>query len=55
MAHLPASRGVPFIFLTGYDKGSIGKHFDQVPVLRKPVEPHALYQCLMATPIMAVA
>jgi PAS domain S-box-containing protein len=55
VAHALLKRGVPFIFVTGYDKDSIEHKFAHVPVLRKPIEAHALYECLMATPIMAVA
>jgi PAS domain S-box-containing protein len=55
VAQVLASRGVPFIFVTGYDKDSIESKYAHIPVLRKPIEATALYQCLMATPIMAVA
>ncbi len=55
VANMLASRGVPFIFVTGYDKDSIETKYEHVPVLRKPIEAAALYECLMSTPIMAVA
>ncbi|RUV63837.1 response regulator [Mesorhizobium sp. M5C.F.Ca.IN.020.29.1.1] len=43
IAELLASRGVPFIFLSGYDSATIiPDEFAQAPRLSKPVDPKAL-------------
>lgn len=36
------ARGVPFLFLTGYDRSSVPKAFDDVPILQKPQDPDAV-------------
>jgi len=33
-----ASRGIPFVFVTGYDADSVDSRFSSVPVLQKPIE-----------------
>jgi PAS domain S-box-containing protein len=48
-------RGVPFIFVTGYDCDSIDKRFAHIPTLRKPIEAHLLHRLLVANPTAAVA
>jgi len=55
VAQALAARGIPFIFVTGYDRDDIDKDYAYAPVLRKPIELHMLYQCLTGTPILAVA
>ncbi len=48
-------RGVPFVFVTGHDGDSIDERFAQVPLLRKPIEPHLLQSLLTQQPMTAVA
>ncbi len=48
-------RGVPFIFVTGYDGDSIDERYSQVPMLRKPIEPQHLQRMLASKPETAVA
>ncbi len=38
IADLLTARGVPFVFVTGYDADSIDPRFRTVPVLQKPIE-----------------
>ena len=38
VAEILLARGVPFIFVTGYDSDSVDSRFNQVPVLQKPIE-----------------
>jgi two-component sensor histidine kinase/DNA-binding response OmpR family regulator len=38
VAEILAKRGVPFIFVTGYDPDSVDPRFSGVPVLQKPIE-----------------
>lgn len=33
-----AARHVPFVFTTGYDKGTIGPEFEHVPLWEKPID-----------------
>jgi len=40
------SRGVPFVFVTGYETDAIPKCFARVPVLEKPVDMTALARML---------
>jgi len=49
------ARGVPFVFVTGYDGDSIDESYAHIPLLRKPIEPHLLQRLLAAKPAMAVA
>lgn len=43
IAELLASRGIPFLFLTGYDSPAVfPDEFQQAPRLSKPVDPKAL-------------
>jgi two-component sensor histidine kinase/DNA-binding response OmpR family regulator len=50
-----AARGIPFVFVTGYDGDSIDERFAHVPLLRKPIEPQLLQRLLAAKPASAVA
>lgn len=43
---------VPFVFVTGYGVESIDRKFSNVPVIKKPIERHALHQALS---VMSVA
>ena len=38
VADLLSSRGIPFVFVTGYGRESIDRRFADRPVLEKPVE-----------------
>jgi PAS domain S-box-containing protein len=42
LAELLQSRGIPFVFLTGYGQHTIDKRFASYPMLQKPVAPEAL-------------
>jgi PAS domain S-box-containing protein len=42
VAEILAKRGVPFVFVTGYDAESIDSRFSGIPVLQKPVERESL-------------
>ena len=50
-----AARGVPFMFLTGYDAGALEERFAGVPVLQKPVEAQALRRALAELMALAAA
>jgi PAS domain S-box-containing protein len=38
VAEILAARGVPFVFVTGYDAESVDSRFREIPVLQKPIE-----------------
>jgi len=42
VAEMLAARGVPFVFLTGYNTDAVDARFADAPVLEKPVAPAAL-------------
>ncbi len=42
VAEILAKRGVPFVFVTGYDADSVDSRFDGIPVLQKPIERESL-------------
>jgi len=48
LADLLISRGVPFAFLTGYQRDSIDRRYANVPLLQKPVEADALEKVLVS-------
>ena len=48
LADLLLARGVPFAFVTGYQRDSIDRRYANVPLLQKPVEPDALEQILLS-------
>ena len=37
-----AARGLPFIFVTGYDRDGVETRYSSVPLLQKPVDEHSL-------------
>ncbi len=43
-----AARGVPFVFITGYDAESVDARFRKVPVLQKPIEREMLKKVFMS-------
>jgi len=55
VAKVLSARGIPFVFVTGYDGDSIDERYAEVPLLRKPIEPQLLQGLLMARPLTAVA
>ena len=38
VAEILSRRGVPFVFVTGYDADSVDSRFSKTPVLQKPIE-----------------
>ena len=42
VAEILTERGVPFVFVTGYDADSVDSRFAGVPILQKPIERHML-------------
>ncbi len=50
VAEILSARGVPFIFVTGYDTDSVDSRFNDVPVLQKPIERQML-QKIFATEV----
>ena len=46
LADYLAARGIPFVFLTGYQRDSIDRRYANVPLLQKPIDAEALEQVL---------
>jgi two-component sensor histidine kinase/DNA-binding response OmpR family regulator len=46
VADILLARGVPFVFVTGYEADTIEERFSQVPVLQKPIERQTLQRLL---------
>jgi CheY-like chemotaxis protein len=42
------AHGVPFVFLTGYQRDSIDRRYANVPLLQKPIEPESLERVLIS-------
>lgn len=40
-------RGIPFVFLTGYDRGVIDRRYADVPLMQKPVDEQTLQRALV--------
>jgi PAS domain S-box-containing protein len=57
VAEILGHRGVPFVFVTGYDADSVDSRFSSIPVLQKPIEREMLHKIFMqgAVPARAVA
>jgi two-component sensor histidine kinase len=55
IADLLAARGVPFVFVTGYDADSVEPRFRQVPVLQKPIEREMLKRVFVTAAKASVA
>ena len=53
VAEILAERGVPFVFVTGYEADTIDDRFSEVPVLQKPIERQMLQR--LFTPSVNVA
>lgn len=48
LADLLIARGVPFIFITGYQRDSIDRRYANIPVLPKPLEAETLERVLVS-------
>ena len=48
LADLLLARGVPFVFITGYQRDSLDRRFANVPVLQKPIDATALERVLLS-------
>ena len=48
LADLLIARGVPFVFITGYQRDSIDRRYANVPVLPKPIEADTLERVLVS-------
>jgi len=48
LADLLTARGVPFVFLTGYQRDSIDRRYANIPLLQKPVEANSLERVLVS-------
>ncbi|MGA2943795.1 MAG: response regulator [Xanthobacteraceae bacterium] len=55
VAEILTERGVPFIFVTGYDSDSVDSRFQDVPVLQKPIERQMLQKIFVAPANRAIA
>ncbi len=55
LAEILTTRGVPFVFMTGYDSETVDRRYINVPVLQKPVESEALEQMLLSNLVRKVA
>ncbi|MBN9089448.1 MAG: response regulator [Reyranella sp.] len=48
LADFLTAHGVPFVFLTGYQRDSIDRRYANVPLLQKPIEPESLERVLVS-------
>jgi two-component sensor histidine kinase/DNA-binding response OmpR family regulator len=56
VADIVAARGVPFVFVTGYEADTIDDRFSHVPILQKPIERQMLQGLFVSTPnVVSVA
>jgi PAS domain S-box-containing protein len=55
IAEALTARGVPFVFVTGYDAESVDARFRNVPVLQKPIERDVLQRIFVVAAKAAVA
>ncbi len=57
VAEILEERGVPFVFVTGYDADSVDSRFGGIPILQKPIEREMLQRIFMqgGTPNRAIA
>jgi PAS domain S-box-containing protein len=51
VAEILSSRGVPFVFVTGYDADTVDGRFSEVPVLQKPIERQMLQKIFVPTDV----
>jgi two-component SAPR family response regulator len=50
VADIVAARGVPFVFVTGYEADTVDDRFSDVPILQKPIERQMLEGLFVSTP-----
>jgi hypothetical protein len=55
VADMLTARGVPFVFVTGYDAESVEGRFQKVPILQKPIEREMLKRIFVVAAQAAVA
>jgi DNA-binding response OmpR family regulator len=55
IADVLTARGVPFVFVTGYDAESVEPRFRNVPVLQKPIEREMLKRVFVVAARASVA
>ena len=56
IADILAARGVPFVFVTGYEADSVDGRFREIPILQKPIEREMLRKIFtVATKVSATA
>jgi CheY-like chemotaxis protein len=56
VADIVSARGLPFVFVTGYEADTIDERFSHVPILQKPIERQMLERLFLASPgVAAVA
>jgi PAS domain S-box-containing protein len=48
LADMLLARGVPFVFITGYQRDSLDRRYTNVPVLQKPIDAAALEGALLS-------
>ncbi len=48
VAEILSSRGVPFVFVTGYEADAVDDRFSEVPVLQKPIERQMLQKIFVS-------
>jgi PAS domain S-box-containing protein len=53
VADIVSARGIPFVFVTGYDADTIDERFSSVPILQKPIERQMLEQLFLPGPSVA--
>lgn len=47
LADILVAENIPFVFVTGYGHEELESRFSAIPILQKPIEPHALRTVLM--------
>jgi two-component sensor histidine kinase/DNA-binding response OmpR family regulator len=50
VADIVSARGVPFVFVTGYEADTIDERFSNVPILQKPIERQMLERLFLPSP-----
>ncbi|MGC1351781.1 MAG: response regulator, partial [Xanthobacteraceae bacterium] len=50
VADIVSARGIPFVFVTGYDADTIDERFSAVPILQKPIERQMLERLFLPSP-----
>jgi CheY-like chemotaxis protein len=55
VADIVSARGIPFVFVTGYDADTIDERFSTVPILQKPIERQMLERLFLSGPGVAAA